>query len=97
MAAAVAIGDPVLFGKSISDHLVEPHRAEMIPNFWGVKRAALGSGAYGCSIAGGGPSLFAVGEDPKEIGRAMKEAFSDVGVGSEVVLTRPSRLGARVV
>lgn len=97
MAAAVALKDSVLFGKSICDNLVEPHRAEMIPNFWAVKRAALDAGAYGCSIAGGGPSVFAVGENSVEIGRAMSEAFSDAGVRSEVYYTRPSNLGARVI
>ena len=97
MVAAVAVGDPVLFGRSISDHLIEPYRAEMIPNFWKVKQAALDAGAYGCSIAGGGPSLFAVGENSEEIGEAMAEAFGEAGVDSKIVLTRPSRLGARVV
>ncbi len=97
MAAAVALGDAVLFGRSICDNLVEPRRAEMIPNFWKVKAAALESGAYGCSIAGGGPSVFAVGEDPDRIGRAMAEAFGEAGVGSEVYKTRPSRMGARVI
>jgi homoserine kinase len=97
MVAAVATGDPVLFGRSINDHLIEPYRAEMIPNFWRVKEAALDAGAYGCSIAGGGPSLFAVGEDPEEIGEAMAEAFADADVDSEIILTRPSKLGARVI
>ncbi len=97
MAAAVALGDAVLFGRSICDNLVEPRRAEMIPNFWNVKAAALESGAYGCSIAGGGPSVFAVGEDSDRIGRAMAEAFGEAGVGSEVYKTRPSRMGARVI
>lgn len=97
MAAAVALGDPVLFGRSICDSLVEPRRAEMIPNFWEVKRAALDAGAYGCSIAGGGPSVFAVGENTVEIGRVMAEAFEDAGIESETYFTRPSSTGARVV
>ena len=97
MAAAVALGDPELFGRSICDNLVEPRRAQMIPNFWKVKEAALDSGAYGCSIAGGGPSMFAVGGDSGEVGEAMVEAFDDVGVGSEIYKTRPSSLGARVI
>ena len=97
MAAAVAMGDPTLFGRSISDNLVEPMRAEMIPNFWNVKQAALDSGAYGCSIAGGGPSMFAVGEDTAQVGAAMAEAFEEAGVVSEVYETRPSSLGTRVI
>ncbi len=95
MAAAAALKDPVLFGNSICDSLVEPHRASMIPNFHLVKLAALQAGAYGCSIAGGGPSVFAVGENPGELGKAMAEAFGDTP--SDVYVTRPSNQGARVV
>jgi len=97
MAAAIALGDADLFGRSISDNLVEPRRAEMIPDFWNVKQAALDAGALGCSISGGGPSLFAVGGDASQAGKAMQEAFEKAGVASEIYLTRPSRLGARVI
>jgi homoserine kinase len=97
MAAAIAIGDAELFGRSISDYLVEPRRAEMIPNFWKVKQAALDAGALGCSISGGGPSLFAVGGDAARVGRAMAQAFEEAGVASDIYLTRPSRLGARAI
>ena len=95
MSAAVALKDPVLFGKSICDSLIEPHRASMIPNFNLVKLAALQSGAYGCSIAGGGPSVFAVCEDPAEVGKAMVEAFGDVP--AKTYITSPSNQGARIV
>jgi homoserine kinase len=97
MAAAIAMGDVDLFGRSISDKLVEPRRAEMIPGFWKVKQAALDAGALGCSISGGGPSLFAVGGDTARVGKAMAEAFEKAGVASETYLTRPSRLGARAI
>ena len=95
MSAAVAMGDPVLFGSSICDNLVEPHRAKMIPCFWEVKKAALDAGAYGCSIAGGGPSVFAVGEDTLNIGKAMVEAFGDVR--ADLFVTKPSMRGATVI
>ena len=97
MAAAIAMGDAELFGRSISDNLVEPRRAKMIPDFWKVKQAALDAGALGCSISGGGPSLFAVGGDTARVGKAMAEAFEVAGVASDTYLTRPSRLGARAI
>jgi homoserine kinase len=95
MALAVATNDPVLFGKSINDHIIEPYRAKMIPHFWDVKKAALKAGAWGCSIAGGGPSVFAVGNQIKIIGDAMMEAFKDVD--SEPYYTRPTNLGVRLL
>jgi homoserine kinase len=97
MAAAVAMGDAELFGRSISDNLVEPRRAEMIPDFWNVKQAALDAGALGCSISGGGPSLFAVGGDSAKVGSAMVDVFEEAGVTSEIYQTRPSGLGARAI
>jgi homoserine kinase len=95
MSAAVAMGDLVLFGSSICDNLVEPHRAKIIPHFWEVKKAALDAGAYGCSIAGGGPSIFAVGEDILSIGKAMVEAFGDIR--ADLLITKPSIRGATVI
>ncbi len=95
MAVAIAKKDPVLFGRNICDYLIEPYRAAMIPNFWDVKQAALDTGAYGCSIAGGGPSLFAVGENIYEIGDSMKKAFKDIEC--QLYYTQPSNRGARVI
>ena len=92
MVASINLGDPVLFGRSICDNLIEPYRAKMIPHFEEVKKAALESGAYGCSIAGGGPSLFAVGHDLLNIGKAMQEAFGEIS--SEIYITKPSNKGA---
>ena len=95
MTAAVALRDPVLFGKSICDSLIEPHRAVMIPHFWDVKEAALRAGAYGCSISGGGPSIFAVGEHVGDIAKAMTKAFKDVP--SKIYHTQPTNRGAMVI
>ena len=43
----------------MEDFVIEPARAALIPGFYDVKNAALENGAIGCSIAGGGPSVFA--------------------------------------
>jgi homoserine kinase len=95
MVLAIAMKDGEAFGRNIQDMLVEPYRAAMIPNFWDVKQAALDAGAYGCSISGGGPSLFAVGENIYEIGEAMKNAFGKIK--STCYYTQPSNRGTRVI
>jgi homoserine kinase len=95
MAVAISKKNAELFGKNICDFIIEPYRAEMIPHFWDVKQAALDSGAYGCSIAGGGPSLFAVGENIQEIGVSMKSAFKDIEC--QLYFTQPSNQGARLI
>jgi homoserine kinase len=95
MALAIAMKDAEAFGRNIQDVLIEPYRAAMIPNFWDVKQAALDAGAYGCSISGGGPSLFAVGDNIYEIGDAMQKAFGDIE--STCYYTQPSNRGTRVI
>ena len=95
MALAIAQKDAEGFGRNINDVLIEPYRAAMIPNFWDVKQAALDTGAYGCSISGGGPSLFAVGDNIYEIGDAMKKAFGNIE--STCYYTQPSNRGTRVI
>ncbi len=95
MALAISQGNAEEFGRNINDVLVEPYRAAMIPNFWDVKQAALDAGAYGSSISGGGPSLFAVGDNIYEIGDAMQKAFGDIE--TTCYYTQPSNRGTRVI
>ena len=97
MSAAAALGDTSLFAESICDRLIEPYRARMIPNFYAVKEAALEAGALGCSIAGGRPSVFAIGGDSREVGRAMAEAFREAGVRCILYYTKPSYFGVRIL
>ena len=59
MITALHRSDLALLGRSISDALVEPVRAPLVPGFAEVKRAALEAGALGCSLSGSGPSVFA--------------------------------------
>ncbi|MDI9643917.1 MAG: homoserine kinase [Candidatus Verstraetearchaeota archaeon] len=96
----VANGDPKTMGSGISgDRIVEPARAKLIPGFFEVKRAAIEGGAFGCSISGAGPSVFALSPAGKgtEIGERMKEAFMSAGVNSSFTIHKMSEEGAKVV
>ena len=62
MVTALHRSDLALLGRSISDALVEPIRAPLVPGFVNVKQAALKAGALGCSLSGSGPSVFAFAE-----------------------------------
>lgn len=57
--ASCYTGNLDLLGQSLSDMIIEPQRAHLIPGFNAVKKAALKTGALGCSISGAGPSVFA--------------------------------------
>ena len=78
--AGVVQNDLKLMGQGIIfDDIIEPKRASLIPNFYRVKQAAMDAGAYGCSISGAGPTVFAISDadsDVRSIGKAMAEAFN---------------------
>ena len=89
-----------LFGRSISDALVEPIRAPLVPGFAEVRRAALDAGALGCSISGSGPSLFAFAASASgadAVADAMQTAFSATGVDSDRYVGAVNQRGAGVV
>lgn len=93
-------GDLELLSNSLRDVLVEPHRAPLITGFDQVQAAALGNGALGCSISGGGPSVFAWcagAGSARDVGEAMQRAFADAGIASDVWVSDVAAPGARVV
>jgi homoserine kinase len=87
LAHAFATGDGALLGRALDDRFAEPRRSVLIPHFYDVKTAALTAGAYGCSISGSGPTVFAVCEDEtvaQGCAAAMQEAFGGVGATAHV-------------
>jgi len=101
LTIGLASGDAALVGKCVEDEVAEPVRSRLIPGYDDVKRAALAAGAYGCSISGSGPSVFAVassGSSAKRIGDAMKRAFvRAAGIKSDLYISRANMEGARIV
>ena len=86
LAHAFAVADGELLRRALDDRYAEPRRAPLIPKFDDVKRAALDAGAFGCSISGSGPPLFAVAPDEavaRKCAAAMERAFGEVA-GSHV-------------
>lgn len=79
-----------LISRALEDTIIEPQRARLIPNFYGVKSAALEAGALGASISGAGPSVFALcrGEAAAQrAGHAMQAAFRAADVRSHVFVS----------
>ncbi|HFB52415.1 MAG TPA: homoserine kinase, partial [Anaerolineae bacterium] len=64
------------------------------------KNAALDAGAFGCSISGAGPTVFAVcdaDETGAQVAQAMQSAFLSAGLKSAAQVVRPDLTGARVL
>jgi homoserine kinase len=84
---------------SFEDVVIEPQRQALIPGFADVRRAALQSGALGCSISGAGPTMFAwaLRENADQVCEAMCAEFArhQVEVDRWVIDIDPR--GARVI
>jgi len=97
LVAAFANGDGALARRALDDLYAEPRRAPMIPRFAEVKRAALDAGAFGCSISGSGPTIFAIVDTvtSRPVLDAMRKALGDVE--SESRIAEIARKGAHPV
>lgn len=100
LITAIYSDDLELFGRSVDDAIIEPARAHLIPGFYDIKKAAISAGAYGCSISGAGPAVFAITDSkPKGelIGQAMKEAFLRNEFNSSIIVSCINKTGAQEI
>jgi len=94
LVAGLAQSDINLIGKGMSDCVVEPVRARLIPGYEKVRRSALDAGAAGAAISGAGPTMIAVVDadkmDTANVAEAMKEAFEQEGLKAEAYRAKPT-------
>jgi homoserine kinase len=91
--------DYALIGRSLRDVVAEPVRAQLIPGFHDMKRAALEAGALGCSISGSGPSVFALTDSLEAAQRAasaMQTALAPHSVDSTLYVSHIANTGPRL-
>ncbi len=89
-----------LIREGLSDVLVEPHRAVLIPGFTAVKQAALDAGAMGASISGAGPTVFAWFEGRAAAQTAaadMTKAFASHDMKATAYVSPVDAAGAKLV
>ena len=97
MLAGLATDDGEIFVKSFEDLFAEPARSPLIPPYQDVKSAALKAGALGCTISGGGPSIFAVAKS-QEAAQSIGQAMQDVaGAGATLHVSAFAKEGARII
>jgi homoserine kinase len=79
--AACFTNDLDLVGKCLRDVVIEPQRAGSVPCFPAVKEAALAAGAFGCSLSGSGPSMFALCRNAiaANVATAMEQSCRKMG------------------
>jgi homoserine kinase len=99
MVAAFCTGDLSLLRGAIDDRIAEPARTPLLPGFADAKQAALAAGALGCSIAGGGPSSFAMADGDRaaeSVLAAMLGAYHAAGMGATGRVEQVDERGARI-
>ena len=66
-----------------------------------VKQAAIEAGAFGCSLSGSGPSMFAVAssaQSARRIAAVLKKTFAQVaGVKCEGFVSKINMRGATII
>lgn len=98
LIAGLASGDMELIGRSLEDHVAEPKRKHLIPNYEEVVLASRSAGALGCGISGSGPSIFALCPDMKsaqKVGSAMEAEYGHTGIPFDVYTSRINPTGIR--
>ena len=83
---------------AMGDQLHQPTRQTIFPAVKNIFRAALGAGAIGVFLAGGGSSVLALACGRElTIGYEMADAAAKSGVDGSLKITRPTVEGAQVV
>lgn len=90
--------DLELIGKSLKDVIIEPQRADSVPCFTAVQEAALKAGAFGCSLSGSGPAIFALvrSSQAQNASTAMEQAARQKGYECRSWISPMDAEGARV-
>ncbi len=100
MISACHSGDLGLLGRCVTDRVVAPARAALVPGAPEVIAAALDRGALGASISGAGPSVFALcrsQRSARESAGAMVEAFAAAGLAATYTISEVDCPGARQI
>ena len=87
-----------LLGKTLRDVIIEPHRKGNVACFDDVVAAATRTGAFGCTLSGSGPSIFALcrDNDARNVASAMEQACRVLGIGCQSWVSTMNAPGAFV-
>ncbi|MGE5797098.1 MAG: homoserine kinase, partial [Ignavibacteria bacterium] len=100
LVAGLIKKDMNLISRSMKDVIIEPSRSLLIPGFYEIKKAAMDSGALGCSISGSGPSIFALSTSERlanKIGIEMREVLFKMNIESDLFISKINKKGPRII
>ncbi len=97
LVAAFYTSDFNMIRRSLTDHVIEPQRKQLIPHFDEIKQIALGQDALGFSISGAGPSMFALCENSfiaENTMHAVQKFYSDNKIEVDIFISGINKTGA---
>jgi len=100
LVAAFYESDYELLKRSIHDSIIEPTRAQQIPEFYGLRETALNGGAFGCGISGSGPSVFAFADSEESaflIREKMTKYYKSKNIPFETFVSKINNSGPVVL
>ncbi len=100
LMAGLYTSDYDLIGRSLEDHIIEPQRKVLIPEFDELKRSVMEAGALGCSISGSGPSVFALAngkEAADVIAATMDTVYKRTGIDYKIYVSKVSEGGVKIL
>jgi homoserine kinase len=98
--AALYEKNNTLLQQSLTDYVIEPQRAQFVPDFYVLKKMALEQGAFGMSFSGSGPTMFAFAETKEtanKIGVALCAQLKQKKIEADYWVSKISTEGARIV
>lgn len=96
--AGLYTGSLELIGYGMTDNIIEPVRALIVPAYEKLKKYVKEAGAFGFTISGAGPSVIALTDEEhvKNVVAAMQKAYSEENIKADVIITRPAKAASPI-
>ena len=93
-------GDYGLIARSLEDHIIEPIRSLLIPEFERVVRRSKDAGALGGGISGSGPSIFMLSkteEAARCVAAEMAKTYDPTGLQFKIYISSVNPNGVSII
>lgn len=100
LVAGLFTEDYELIGRSLEDHIVEPIRSILIPEFETVKSRTKKMGALGTGISGSGPSIFSLSqglETAQRVAAEMTTIYEKTGLEFDIHVSAIGATGVKSI
>ena len=89
-----------LMSRSVIDHIVEPDRAFLIPEFDKVKKISSSSGSIAVGISGSGPSIFSLSNNRNTSNKILEnisDHYRSVDIEHDGFISKINNIGIKII